>query len=168
MTRSDSGSTHTSSDQKNTSRLLTKRASRKLIASHPSAEDDASTGRSDLAPVARPSRRNEPLRTAAWLILPIVLVAGLESLVPRPNIPTWYASLEKPSGTPPNWVFGPVWTVLYVLMACALWRIVSRAPRILSAFVDKLAVRASILVAECDAADERPDVLIRGKVGGLI
>jgi CheY-like chemotaxis protein len=37
-------------------------------------------------------------RTLAWVILPIAL-AGLGSLVTRPNIPTWYASLEKPSGT---------------------------------------------------------------------
>ena len=82
-----------------------------------------------MAPVARRSRKSESLKSA-WLILPIALVAGLGSLVTRTNIPTWYASLEKPSGTPPNWVFGPVWTVLYVLMAYALWRILRRAPRI--------------------------------------
>ena len=82
-----------------------------------------------MAPIARRLRKSELLRTSTWLILPIALVAGLGSLVTRPNIPTWYASLEKPSGTPPNWVFGPVWTVLCVLMAYALCRIVRRAPR---------------------------------------
>jgi len=35
------------------------------------------------------------------------------------SIPTWYASLNKPSFSPPNWLFGPAWTVLYVLMAIA-------------------------------------------------
>ncbi len=35
----------------------------------------------------------------------------------------WYLSLTRPPGTPPNWVFGPVWTVLYVLMALAAWMV---------------------------------------------
>jgi translocator protein len=35
----------------------------------------------------------------------------------------WYASLEKPAWTPPSWVFGPVWTTLYVLMGIAVWRV---------------------------------------------
>ena len=40
----------------------------------------------------------------------------------------WYAALRKPDWTPPGWVFGPVWTLLYVLMGTAAWR-VARQPR---------------------------------------
>jgi tryptophan-rich sensory protein len=35
----------------------------------------------------------------------------------------WYASLAHPPGTPPNWLFGPVWTLLYVMMGVAAWRV---------------------------------------------
>jgi len=35
----------------------------------------------------------------------------------------WYASLAKPAWTPPGWVFGPAWTVLYALMALAAWQV---------------------------------------------
>ncbi len=53
----------------------------------------------------------------------VAVVAILGSAVTLPKIPTWYAGLEKPAFNPPNWVFGPVWTLLYALMALAGWRV---------------------------------------------
>ena len=55
--------------------------------------------------------------------IPVVTASVIGSLVTLPNIPGWYAQLVKPSFTPPNWLFGPAWTTLYVLMAYACYRI---------------------------------------------
>lgn len=41
----------------------------------------------------------------------------------------WYAALEKPAGNPPSWVFGPVWTVLYLMMGVSLALLWHRAPQ---------------------------------------
>jgi len=47
--------------------------------------------------------------------------ALIGSIFTNPSIPSWYADLAKPSWTPPNWVFGPVWSALYLMMALAAW-----------------------------------------------
>lgn len=46
-------------------------------------------------------------------------VGYISSIVTRENIPTWYALINKPFFTPPNWVFAPVWTLLYIMMGFA-------------------------------------------------
>lgn len=52
----------------------------------------------------------------------ICLGAGaIGSILTTPAIGTWYATLRKPPWTPPNWLFGPVWTALYLCMAVAAW-----------------------------------------------
>jgi translocator protein len=64
------------------------------------------------------------LRQVAFLAGFIVLclaAGGAGAILTAPAIPSWYASIFKPSWTPPNWVFGPVWTTLYVMMAVAGW-----------------------------------------------
>jgi translocator protein len=63
------------------------------------------------------------------LIFFLVLMIGgglLIGFLTRPD--DWFGALSKPSFMPPNWVFGPVWTVLYVLIAIAGWRTFLRDP----------------------------------------
>jgi tryptophan-rich sensory protein len=56
-------------------------------------------------------------------------VASIGGMLTYPAIPEWYAHLNKPAWNPPNWIFGPVWTVLYLLMAIAGWLIWRIQPR---------------------------------------
>ena len=66
------------------------------------------------------------LRSITRLSLSLLLCLGvgiLEGLVTRPEIPTWYADLAKPSWTPPPPAFPIAWTLLYALMAVSFWRL---------------------------------------------
>lgn len=66
-----------------------------------------------------------------WIVLAgfLALVVGGGLGIGLFTLPgEWYASLNKPSFNPPNWIFGPVWTILYVLIAIAGWRIWLAAP----------------------------------------
>lgn len=75
------------------------------------------------------------MRNTIALIVSIALAqaAGLMgSLFTMNAIPTWYATLVRPSIAPPNWVFGPVWTLLYTLMGIAaflIWKQYKTHPR---------------------------------------
>ena len=62
-------------------------------------------------------------RIGQFIVCTVVsLMAGIVgSLATAPNIPTWYEQLNKPPLLPPNAVFGPTWTVLYVMMGIALF-----------------------------------------------
>ena len=55
----------------------------------------------------------------ATVIMTCLAVGYISSMVTRENIPTWYALINKPFFTPPNWVFAPVWTLLYIMMGFA-------------------------------------------------
>lgn len=65
------------------------------------------------------------LQFVGWYI-PVAIVQWMSALSTVDALMTWYPMVRKPSWNPPDWVFGPVWTVLYLSMALAVWMI-SRA-----------------------------------------
>jgi translocator protein len=62
------------------------------------------------------------LALGAFLIVTLA-VGGAAAWATSGGVRTWYPTLIKPSFNPPNWVFAPVWTALYILMAVAAWRV---------------------------------------------
>lgn len=61
----------------------------------------------------------------ASLLIPLA-VGGISGFFTVSAIPGWYRTIQKPSWNPPNWVFGPVWTSLYILMGIAMFLIWTR------------------------------------------
>jgi len=59
------------------------------------------------------------LSCRAWILLS--MCAGLAALLWP--VDAWYLQLAKPSWNPPNWLFGPVWTTLYILIGVSAWRV---------------------------------------------
>jgi tryptophan-rich sensory protein len=65
------------------------------------------------------------IQLAVCVLIPLA-VGFIGSLATNPSIPSWYAGLEKPSFSPPNWIFAPVWTLLFILMGIALFLVWSK------------------------------------------
>lgn len=79
-----------------------------------------------MTPLHHPRTRTQQLMgLAGWLALCFV-TAGVGA-VASANAKSFYSELVQPAWAPPGWLFGPVWTVLFVLMAIAAW-LVWRAP----------------------------------------
>jgi len=57
-----------------------------------------------------------------WMVL-CFAVGGVAGASTAGDVDGWYRTLARPSFAPPNWVFGPVWTLLYAAMAVAVWRV---------------------------------------------
>ncbi len=77
------------------------------------------------------------IKLAVSLVLPLGagIIAGM---LTAKAIPGWYASLNQLSFSPPNWVFGPVWTMLYILLGISLfliWKLDPGKGRNLAIFV---------------------------------
>lgn len=69
------------------------------------------------APPTRSSGPHQALAFFGWLVLCFAAASLGGIFMPG----EWYASLTKPSWNPPGWIFGPVWSVLYIMMAVAAW-----------------------------------------------
>lgn len=52
-----------------------------------------------------------------------LIIGGIGGVVTANTVSSWYPTLNLPSWNPPNWIFGPVWTTLYILMGIAAWRV---------------------------------------------
>ena len=78
------------------------------------------------------------LRLLLAVSLPI-LIGGLSSVATARGVQDWYPSLIKPSFNPPAWVFGPVWTLLYVMMGIAAFLVWEKGP-------DRDLVRAGLIL----------------------
>jgi tryptophan-rich sensory protein len=65
---------------------------------------------------------NNTLKLIISILLP-QLTGGLGALVTISSVGSWYQTINKPSFTPPSWLFGPAWTTLYLLMGIAMFLI---------------------------------------------
>lgn len=63
---------------------------------------------------------NKQIKLLISLLLPL-LTGAIGSAFTVTGIDSWYASINKPSFNPPNWIFGPVWTTLYILMGISMY-----------------------------------------------
>jgi translocator protein len=70
--------------------------------------------------------RRKPWLVLAGLVALCLAVGALGGWITAPAVAEWYPTLNKPSWQPPNWLFGPVWTTLYVLMAISAWLVWKR------------------------------------------
>lgn len=92
--------------------------------------------------------RRVDLLALAGFVAATLAVGFTSSLLQGDALDTWYTTIDKPSFNPPDWVFGPVWSALYVLMAVAAWldwrRIEDdRAKAALGLFTAQLALNAA-------------------------
>ena len=68
-------------------------------------------------------------KSLIFIILITFLSSFIAGFITQLNIDPWYQSLNKLSFSPPNWIFGPVWTVLYAFMSIAIWVVYEKSKK---------------------------------------
>ena len=68
---------------------------------------------------------NKSIKLILCILLPL-LVGGVSGYFTSQSIPNWYVYLNKPSFNPPNYLFGPVWTLLYILMGISFYLVINK------------------------------------------
>jgi len=81
---------------------------------------------SNVAPHTVRESAPSPSRSGLWLAGCILLSLAGATAGLLWRVDAWYMNLQRPSFAPPNWLFGPVWTTLYVLIGVSLWRVLRR------------------------------------------
>ena len=82
------------------------------------------------------------------LLFSVIVCEGvgfLGTIFTLPSITTWYPTLHKAPFNPPSWIFGPVWTTLYFLMAVALFLVLQKKLKKQRNFLNRFIFRATIL-----------------------
>ena len=70
-----------------------------------------------------PARRTRDILGLAAFVVLCLAISALGGWATATSVTTWYPTLTKPAFNPPNWVFAPVWTALYLMIAVAGWRV---------------------------------------------
>jgi tryptophan-rich sensory protein len=96
-----------------------------------------------LKPVTDRRRPGRDIMALCGFLFLCLAVSGIGGAITATSVGAWYQTLVKPPFNPPDWVFAPVWTVLYCLMAVAAWRVWrrpdhGRTERALAVFVLQL------------------------------
>ena len=82
----------------------------------------------DLSDLTTRSQRSQIIGLIVALLLPFVVV-GIGVAATSSSLSDWYLTLKKPAWNPPGWLFGPVWTVLYLMMGLSSWLVWREGPR---------------------------------------
>lgn len=75
-----------------------------------------------------------PMATSPLVLVALILlclgVAAIGGAITASSVETWYPALHKPELTPPDWVFAPLWTAIYLIMALVAWRVWGQRRRV--------------------------------------